>query len=408
MSLFAHLRRREPAAAHPAITALMAFAVSVSICVVSPGSPAMASGLHDHVQSVLDDLHERYGFPGATAAYMLSDGTIGTVATGFADLEQSLPMTADSRMLAASIGKSMVGATVVALAKAGVLDMDEPVSHWLGAQEWFARLPNHETMTIRHLLQHTSGLPDHVYSVEFGSLVATTYQNMENAVAPEQLIGFILDAPAHFPAGEGWSYSDTGYLLLGLVIEIASGRSYDEEIDQRFLLRLNLKHTSRSDRRDIDGLAAGYTAEDNPFDLPVRTTDNAGVLLWHPGLEWTGGGLASTSRDLATWGWALFEGHAMPVDYLDEVLTAAQIDPDMPGTDYGAGIVIVQDGDFGPVYGHGGWIPGYVSSMRYYPEHRATIAFQINSDVAVMEGSPSVVDRMETELAAAVLTWTAR
>ncbi len=122
---------------------------------------------HDDFQAALDGFQEEYGFPGATAAYVLRDGTTGVVATGLADVEDGTLMTVRSRMLAASIGKTFVGATALALAREGVLELDAPVSRWLGDRHWFTRLPNHAAMTVRHLLNHSSGLPDHVHLKSF-------------------------------------------------------------------------------------------------------------------------------------------------------------------------------------------------------------------------------------------------
>lgn len=107
--------------------------------------------------------------------------------------------------------------------------------------------------------------------------------------------------------------------------------------------------------------------------------DDAGRLLWDPAAEWTGGGLASTSRDLAAWGHALFTGEAMRSSYLDRLLDGVAVSPDAPGVLYGAGVAIHADTPRGPVYGHGGRIPGYVSSLRHYADHDVTVAFQINT-----------------------------
>ncbi|OPX25507.1 MAG: hypothetical protein B1H05_03650, partial [Candidatus Cloacimonas sp. 4484_140] len=98
-------------------------------------------------QSELETLHDQYKFPGATAAYILPDGTVEVVAIGIDDVESKIPMKPQSRMLTASIGKTFVGAIVVSLAKEGVLSLDDPISKWLDDQPWFSRLPNHNFIT---------------------------------------------------------------------------------------------------------------------------------------------------------------------------------------------------------------------------------------------------------------------
>jgi D-alanyl-D-alanine carboxypeptidase len=362
-----------------------------------------ASDIAEDFQSALDAFQQKYGFPGATAAFVLQDGTFGVAATGLADVEAGTPMTAQSRMLSASIGKTFVGAAAVALTREEILDLDAPVSRWLGDRQWFIRLPNHETITLRHLLNHTSGLPDHVHLDRFAAEVSRKWRESGNPFPPEALIEFVLDMPPLFEAGKGWAYTDTGYILIGLVMEAATGRSCFDEIISRFLEPLGLNRTTPSDRRFLPGLASGYMAADNLFGFPSKTTSPDGAMLWNPVFEWTGGGLATNSLDLARWGAALFGGKAMPGAYLNELLNAVPISRDTADIRYGAGVAIYLTSPFGPMYGHGGWIPGYSSSLRHYPDHGVTIAFQINTDIGIADNSMPLIEEMETCLAKLVL-----
>ena len=353
-------------------------------------------------QQALDSLHDRHGFPGATAAYAWADGRSGVAATGLADVEAGTPMTPETRMLAASIGKTFVAATAVALAEEGVLDLDAPIGRWLGDRPWFDRLPHHRRITLRHLLTHRSGLPDHVHTEAFAAAVSRRWKADGNPFPPDSLVAFVTGQPAVFAPGEGWAYSDTGYILVGLILEAATGRSYDDLVEERFLAPLRLTHTQPSNQRHLPGIATGYTA-DNPFGWPTRSVTGGDTLAWHPGIEWTGGGLVSTSGDLARWGAALFGGRALPDDALTRMLTATPIDPDASEVRYGMGVAIRRDGAVGPIYGHGGWIPGYTSSLRYYADHGVAIAFQINTDIGLTDDTPSVVAAVEARLAETVL-----
>jgi D-alanyl-D-alanine carboxypeptidase len=356
----------------------------------------------DTVRSILDSMRARYGFPGATAAYVWIDGPSGDAATGVANVEAGTPMTPDARMLAASIGKSFVAAAAAALAEEDVLDLDAPIARWLGDRPWFEQLPNHEAITLRHLLTHRSGLPDHVHLEAFAEAVARRWQESGNPFPPDTLIQFVLGRPALFEPGEWWAYSDTGYILAGLMIEAATGRNYYDLVQERFLAPLDLRHTSPSNDRNLPGLAAGYSP-DNPFGWPTKSLASDGTLAWHPGMEWTGGGLVSTADNLARWGAALFGGTAVPEAALDQMLSADPVDPAQPDVRYGLGVAVYRTGPFGPVYGHGGWIPGYVSSLRYYADHGVAIAFQINTDDWLQVDSTSVVQALEARLAEAVL-----
>lgn len=320
----------------------------------------------------LDRLRDLHGFPGMTAAYALADGTLIEAASGFADLETKEPMTSQCRMLAGSIGKTFVSATVIALAKEGRLSLDDFLSSWLGDYKWYSRLPNHQTITLRHLLNHSSGLPDHTHNPGF-------LTDLREPFSPESLIEKILDHPPLFEAGKSWAYTDTGYILLGIVIEIAAKNSYYEEIKKRFLKPIGLKETAPSDRKILPGLAAGYTEKENRFGLPRKILSDTGELVWNPIWEWTGGGLISSSKDLALWAKTLYEGRAIGSEYLSELFQGVAIGT---GLKYGLGLLIAETDSWGLKLGHGGMIPGYVSSMRYYPKYRTSIAFQINADAS--------------------------
>jgi len=377
---------------------LLLIGVGLSLSAPTAGQ---AQDLKTRFETELENLRDQYDFPGATAAYILPDGTVEAAATGLADVDETIPMSAESRMLAASIGKTFVSATVLALVHEGKLELDAPISTWLADRPWFDRLPNHKQITVRHLLTHTSGLPNHVESDGFARAFAERWSEVERPFTPEELIGFVLNQPARFSPGEGWSYTDTGYLLVGLIIEEVTGHTYYEEVTRRFLDPLGLTLTGPSNQIGLVNLATGYLDADNPFGLPPQTTTRPGVMAWHPGLEWTGGGLVSNPRDLVVWAKALFEGEAMAGDYLSTLLQSAPLSSD---TRYGLGMAIHKEGPFGQTYGHGGWIPGYCSSLRYYPQHKVGIAFQINTDIGIMDGEPSVVDQVEQRLADVIMT----
>ena len=367
-----------------------------SLALAFLAAPVMAQ--EDRLASVLEDFHARYGFPGATAAIALPDGTVMSAATGLADVEQGRAMLPETPMLAASIGKSFVGAAVLALEAEGRLSRDDLLSAHLGDRPWFDALPNAGTITIDHLLHHTSGLPDHVHLPEF-QREWTQLTAGDGDFDPERLMDFVAGREPLFEAGAGWGYSDTGYVLLGLVIEEVTGQAWHEAVRGRFLDPLGLTGTTTSDRPGLPGLAVGYVAPDNPFGLPVRTADGSGRLVWNPAVESAGGGFASTSADLARWGHLLFGGQAMDAPYLDRLLDGVPVDTDAPGILYGAGVAIYADTPRGPVYGHGGWIPAYVSSLRHYAGDGVTVAFQINSDVGIADDTSDLVPALEAALA---------
>lgn len=375
---------------------------AIVMACVAAMTPLMAQDGPDlsvQLETTLGDFQERYGFPGATAAIALPDGTVAVAAVGLADVEAGRAMTPETPMLAASIGKTFVAAIVLALESEGLVAQSDLLADRLGDRPWFADLPNAETMTVGYLLHHEAGLPDHPHLPEFQAAAATRIAESADGFTPEEVLGFVAGRDPLFPAGTAWAYSDTGYILLGLLIEDLTGRSYFDVVQETFLGPLDLSQTIPSDRRDIPGLAVGYTIPDSPFGLPERTADADGRLVWDPSVEWTGGGLASTAHDLARWGHLLFGGAAMNAPYLDRMLDGVPVSPDAPGILYGAGVAIYADTPRGPVYGHGGWIPAYVSSLRHYADHGVTVAFQINTDVGIVDDSTDLVSALEAALA---------
>ena len=211
-------------------------------------------------------------------------------------------------------------------------------------------------------------------------------------------MAFVTDEAPLFDAGTGWAYSDTGYVLLGLAIEDVTGRSWQDAVFARFLEPLGLTGTAPSNRPDLPGLAIGYVSPDNPFGMPERTADADGRLLWNPAVESdrrrasprhlpilrAGGICCSWAR---RWRPRISTGCS----------TASRSLP--PGIRYGAGVAIYDDTPRGAVWGHGGWIPGYVSSLRHYADHGVTVAFQINTDVGIVDDSTDLVPALEAALA---------
>jgi D-alanyl-D-alanine carboxypeptidase len=339
-------------------------------------------------QAELDRIHEQAqttdaAFPGATAAFILPDDRVVGCATGYSDTELGIPMTAGMRMPSGSIGKSYVAAVALSLARDGVLSLDDRISKWLGDEDWLGRLPNGDDITLRMLLNHSGGLVDHVFDVPaFHETAKKLFSegDPDRYLAPRELVEFALDREPLFPAGRGFNYTDTGYILAGMVMERASGTPYYDELERRFLEPLDLRYTVPQDRRWVPDLAQGYAIQSAElFGVPPRVVDD-GNLVFNPLTEWTGGGLFNNPQDLVRWAKALYEGDAMAGEYLEDLLgSVAETGPERPEQAYGLGVGISET-PFGTAYGHGGFFPGYLSVMRYLPDRRIAVAMQINTD----------------------------
>ena len=341
---------------------------------------AQLGAIRRSVARIVERARRETRAPGISAAFALPDGRVGAAVAGFADIEAQTRMTPDTRFLAGSIGKSLHAALAVALAREGVVDLDAPISRWVGREPWFARLPNARALTLRHLLQHQSGLIDHVFSVQFVAREVSLRLFADDELIPtEQLIGIALDREPKFRAGAGFAYGDTNYVLAGLVIERATGRSSFDQIEERFLWKLGLTGIVPARSRRIPDLAAGYQLPVNPFLLPAKMLDERGLRI-HPMLESTAGGFATTPSDLVRWAKALFEGRALPGDAGAEMIHPTVACGD--GRRYGLGLFQYET-PLGRAWGHSGYFPGYKSGLIYFREPKIAVAVQVNRDFAV-------------------------
>lgn len=334
--------------------------------------------LRQRVRSKVDELRASAGLPGITVGFVLADGRTVSVSSGLADVEDKTPLAPDDLMLAGSIGKTYFAAVTLQLVHEGKLKLDEKIEHWLGREPWFARLPNAKEITLRMLMNHTSGIPEHVLDRNFAAAMKA---DPDRVWKPEELVAYILDAKPLFPAGQGWSYADTNYIVVGIIVEKVTGKSFYGEVEKRILKPLALDHTRPSVSRIIPGLVTGYSRPDSPFGFAGRTIID-GKFVINPQMEWTGGGFVSTAGDLARWAKALYEGKVLKKEALDEMLTPVEAQGGRgggSGNKYGLAVQIRQSA-WGTSYGHGGWFPGYLSEMEYFPEHKVAIAVQVNTD----------------------------
>ena len=344
---------------------LIALSVAAGAAAAQP--PAVAL-----LQHKLDSVRAANRWPGASLAVALADGTRLAVASGMADTLRKVPLHPGNRLLQGSVGKTYVSAVALQLVHEKKLDLDARISTYLGREPWFARLPNAADITVRQLMNHTSGLVRYEFQPAFtAALRADPFKSW----TAEERLAFIFGTPAPFAAGAGWEYSDTNYIVLGMIIEQLTGNSYYAELRRRILDPLGLTNTIPSDRPDLPGLANGYAGPRNELGGYDASLVN-GRMAANPGLEWTGGGIASTTEDLARWAQLLYEGKAFDPSLLPVLLDGV---PARLGRDakYGLG-VIIRPTPLGITYGHSGFFPGYATEVIYYPDTRVALALQVN------------------------------
>jgi D-alanyl-D-alanine carboxypeptidase len=335
--------------------------------------------LLSQLQQELDAAREREHLPGLTAAVLLHDGSLLSLASGLADTLTGGRMPIGAVMPAGSVGKEFVAAVALALAREHRIDLDVTIDRWFRDAPWFERVPNAHAMTLRMLLMHRAGVPDHRQSAGFLEEIAARFAERpydpDFRIPPQTLVSYVFDTPPLFAPGQGYSYSETGYILAGLALERGCRCNYYQELERLFLQPLHLEHTHPATVRNVAGLVQGHIGTVLPAFPPLTMCD--GQMLFSPATEWTGGGLFSNVDDLVRWSSALYEGHAMPGAYVEELLRGDLAIPSEPDS-YGLGVRHMMT-PLGRAYGHGGEFPGYLSFVWYFPGRHVAVAVQTNT-----------------------------
>ena len=192
----------------------------------------------------------------------------------------------------------------------------------------------------------------------------------------EELIDMV-DREPLFAPGEGFAYTDAGYLVLGRVLEAASGREYFELLEERILAPLGLDEIRPQDRSILPNITPGYMAG-------ARNLRDDGSMKIDPSSEWTVGGLVTNPTMLARFHGALAAGRVVSGESFETMLASGWRDPANPDWHYGYGLFVYEDG---ARFGHGGLWPGYRTQVMHYADSGTTIAVQTNRDGRLdMEG----------------------
>ena len=338
--------------------------------------------LQSDLQSTINTIVSSDQLPGMTLAVVFDESQIINLAAGYNDKDQKIKMQPTDRMMSGSTGKMFVSAVALQLVAEGKLKLDTKIKDYLGNKDWFKNLPNGEEITVAHLMNHTSGMPRYIFQEEFLTEIRA---NPLKERSPEDCIAFVLDkAPLH-PVGQGWGYSDTNYLLLGLILEKITGKTYYELLKGRLLEPLKLNLTTPSDNRKLEGLSQGYIGSQNFFGLSEEINVN-GLLAVNPAFEWTGGGLVTNVKDLAVWMKFLHEGKVLPDSIYRLLIQPVHMGSGQPyDQGYGLGSFVWSKRN-DTRYGHAGFFPGYLTHVEYSKKRQYAIAIQINTD----EGSQSL------------------
>jgi D-alanyl-D-alanine carboxypeptidase len=271
----------------------------------------------------------------------------------------SWPVRPSTPFVIGSITKTFVAATILQLAEEGVLSLGDPLSRWLPEH------PRGAAITLRQLLAHTSGEADYFDSPSYESLV---FGRPGHVWSTEEILDLV-GAP-RFAPGTDWDYSNTNFVLLGLVAEAASGEPIGRAIERRFLEPLGMKGTTFQGVDAVPADAAqGYLRSDGSW---IGLADGSGLRpnTSAATVAWAAGAMVSTPRDLATWARALYGGRVLSAASLGQMVT-------FNDDDYGLGTQRTWVGGR-EAWGHSGSLRGFEAVMRYVPSLDAVIVVVIN------------------------------
>ncbi|WNV82192.1 serine hydrolase domain-containing protein [Umezawaea sp. Da 62-37] len=337
-------RRRALSIASAVVVGGLAAAV---VALPSSADPASA---RDATQRSLNALVRDNGFPGALATVRERDGRVRDYTAGVGDLKTKSPVPVNGQVRIASNTKAFVATVVLQLVGEGKVRLDVPVETYLPNIVRGEGIDG-RVITVRQLLQHTSGLAD------YDEIVSDGYAAIQHRYfEPREMVDLGLAKPAVFAPGGGWSYSNTNYVLAGLLVQKVTGRPIGEEITRRVIDRVGLRHTywpAQGDQSIREAHPRGY------FGLPGEPL--ADVTEMDPSLGWAAGQLISTPRDLEEFFRALVGGGLLGPAELEEMRKTV----DAPGASvrggerYGLGLQTFTLSCGGVAWTHGGDSPGY-------------------------------------------------
>jgi D-alanyl-D-alanine carboxypeptidase len=365
-----------------------ATAVAVAAALAGPAVAAPAgTGRHGATRAAMDAA-VKAGVPGVTATARDAGGTWSATA-GVGDVRTHAPRGTADHYRVGSITKTFVSTVLLQLEAEGRLSLDDTVEKWLPG---VVRGHGHDgrRITVRRLLNHTSGIYNYTADEDFARtyfLKDGFFEHRYDTKTPEQLVAIAMTHEPLFAPGASWSYSNTNYVLAGMVIEKATGHSYASEIRRRIIEPLGLRATSVPGTRTTLPRPSGRA-----YSKLARTTTGPtyDVTELNPSLASSAGEMISDSADLNRFYTALLGGRLLPSRQLKEMKTTVKADG-IPGARYGLGLIDRELGCGVHVWGHDGGIHGSTSSAVTTADGRHSLAFNFNGDWsgdsdAVIEG----------------------
>ncbi|MFJ2739914.1 serine hydrolase domain-containing protein [Streptomyces sp. NPDC087440] len=389
-----HPRRVPAAAALPASALALTLALTGTLTATAAPPGAAAAAPHraaaDPLRSGLDRLVDVTGYPAALAAATGRDGRTRSLAAGVRDLRTGDKAPLDGHIRAASVTKSFTAVVVLQLVGEGRVALDSPVDTYLPGLLRGDGIDGRR-ITVRQLLQHTSGLPE--YALYMDDLVATRHRYHN----PRALLDLALRHRATFPPGKDWQYTNTDYLVAGLLVEQVTGRPVGEEVTRRVLDRAGLRNTSFP--------VAGDQTVPGPHPQGYASTKPGAPLLdvtvMDPSSGWASGALITTPSDLNRFFRALLGGRLLKPAQLAAMRTTVAVPAEAgypKGTRFGLGVASRPLSCGGLMWGHEGAYLGFATAPAATDDGRAaTVAVTAYPDAA-QQGRADIQRLLDTAL----------
>jgi len=323
--------------------------------------------LEEKLQAVLDAGIIKHDTRGVSAAIVFPDGRVWTGTSGMS--HESVLMQTDMVFGIGSVTKNFVAALTLQLVEEGVLSLDDPISKYLPP---FPHVDG--SITIRQLLNHTSGL---YMFWDNDELWAALKADRSKVWSPEEVLAYIKEP--YFKPGDGWRYSNTNYLLLGMIIERVTGSTLSREFRERFWARLGIRgylsiqEEIPAHQAHVFGDNFQYGAAERDLTFEPRAS--------HESIIFGSGGLFMTAEDLARWSHALFGGRVLNRASMNEMSQFVEFRPVSNMRAYGLGVQQFErsfaSGE--QAIGHGGGNIGSATYMVYLPEHNVSVVVMVNA-----------------------------
>ena len=341
---------------------------AIALLLIAAATATRGDDIDRYVEAQIAKLH----IPGLSLAIVRDGRVVKAKGYGLANLEHSIPARPDTVYEVGSASKQFTATAIMLLAGEGKVSLDDRIT------KYFPDAPPHwSKITIRHLLTHTSGIQNHV-AVPGYLRVFRTNLLFEATPGREELLEMFFKLPQEFEPGATWSYDNTGYFLLGWIIEKASGRRYWEFMNERVFAPARMASTRNTDTRPlVPHRASGYEWVGSRYE-------NRPVLL--PFIAFAAGSFLTTVEDMAKWDAALHAQTVIKLEAQERMWTPARATGGAPASyDYGFGWFVERYGRRRLVQ-HSGGTPGFSSAFHRWVDDGVAIVLLTNHSDRMLDG----------------------